>query len=329
MAGILKKLSQQIRTGRPDRFSRLEPEPRLSTFCRTRHGAIMADPQRLTIDTTEGRIAALHWPRVDAPRLVFLHANGFCASAYRQVLAPLTQTYDILAYDLRGHGRTALPADPPAIRGWNTHADDLVAVLETLDDRPIALAGHSMGGVISLLATARLQAKPAAVCMLDPVILPFAVYATAHGPLWPLASRRMPLRVGALRRRDGWRSREAVIGSYGAKPAFARWADGVLEDYLDDGLIEDDDGVRLACAPAWEAANYAAQRHWPVAAAKSAGVPAHVLRAGEKSTVMNANALTKAGASLDTLDGASHLLAMEKPQDCAIWLKARLDSAFT
>jgi pimeloyl-ACP methyl ester carboxylesterase len=291
--------------------------------------ATMPDPQRLTIDTPAGSIAALHWPRADAPRLVFLHANGFCASACRQVLAPLSDAYDVLAYDLRGHGRTALPADPAAIKGWRTHADDLMAVLKTLEGRPFALAGHSMGGVISLLAAARLEAKPAAVCMLDPVILPFAVYATAHGPFWPLASRRMPLRTGALRRRNGWENREAVIESYRAKPAFARWADEVLEDYLQDGLAENAEGVTLACAPAWEAANYAAQRHWPIPAAKRAGAPVHVLKAGVKSTVMNPGPLIKTGASIDTLDGAGHLLAMEKPGACADWLKARLDAAFT
>jgi pimeloyl-ACP methyl ester carboxylesterase len=54
-----------------------------------------------------------------------------------------------------------------------------------------------------------------------------------------------------------------------------------------------------------------------------------VLKAGVKSTVMNPRPLVKAGASIDTLDGAGHLLAMEKPDACSDWLKARLDAAFT
>ena len=39
---------------------------------------------------------------------VFVHANGFNALTYRQILAPLTSHYRILAIDQRGHGATTL-----------------------------------------------------------------------------------------------------------------------------------------------------------------------------------------------------------------------------
>ena len=104
----------------------------------------------------------------------------------------------------------------------------------------------------------------------------------------------------------------------------------LLEDYLTDGLIETEDGgVRLACPPAWEAANFAAQGHDPVRAARRAGAPIHVLKAEHGSTVRRAAALARAGARIDAAPGAGHLMPMERPAETAAWLEHRLAQAFS
>jgi pimeloyl-ACP methyl ester carboxylesterase len=152
----------------------------------------------------------------------------------------------------------------------------------------------------------------------------------AHTPIWPLIANRMGLVRGALTRADGWPDRNAVLARYRDKALFAAWAPGVLEDYLADGLVETEDGgVRLACAPAWEAANFAAQGHDPVAAARKAGAPLHVLKAEHGSTVRRAAALARAGAQIDAAPGAGHLMPMERPQETAAWLEHRLAQAFS
>lgn len=115
----------------------------------------MIEPARDTIRLPDGEMALLHWPAQDRPRLVFAHANGFCASAYRQMLSRLAHRFDIIAMDLRGHGRTRLPADPAAHTSWDLYADDLAALYATLDRPPDLLAGHSMGAASSLMAAAR------------------------------------------------------------------------------------------------------------------------------------------------------------------------------
>ncbi len=51
--------------------------------------------------------------------------------------------YRVIAHDRRGHGRSSQP--------WNgnemdTYADDLAALMETLDLKNATLAGHSTGG---------------------------------------------------------------------------------------------------------------------------------------------------------------------------------------
>jgi len=61
------------------------------------------------------------------PQLLFMAANGFRA----------------VAHDRRGHGRSSQPWDGNTMDGY---ADDLAAVIETLDLRDVVLVGHSTGG---------------------------------------------------------------------------------------------------------------------------------------------------------------------------------------
>ncbi len=62
-----------------------------------------------------GEMAFLDFGPPDrAPDLVFLHANGFNARAYRTILEPLAASLRILAPDQRGHGATTLATDRPA-----------------------------------------------------------------------------------------------------------------------------------------------------------------------------------------------------------------------
>ena len=44
--------------------------------------------------------------------------------------------------------------------------------------------------------------------------------------------------------------------------AFKTWPETMLADYVAGGFVEQPEGkVELACAPVWEASNYAAQAH--------------------------------------------------------------------
>lgn len=284
-----------------------------------------ATPRRIGFAMDDGEMAGLVWERPGAPRIVFVHGNGFHARAYAKMLQPLAARHEVVAIDLRGHGRTTLPADPAGHKSWHIHARDIGRVIEQLDDRPFIAAGHSMGATSLILAAGAMARQPLALALIEPVILPTGAYMSAHSPFWTLMSDPMPQRRTALKRRGRWDSREAVIESYRAKPAFARWADGVLDDYLAEALIDEDDGVRLACAPAWEAANFTAQRHRPIAAARALETPIHALKAERGSTLYTPARLTRLGADIATLPGTSHLAPMEKPGACAAWVMARAE----
>lgn len=286
-------------------------------------------PRRIAFDFADGIVAGWRWPRAAAPRLLFCHANGFCASAYKIMLARLGAEVDVIAIDLRGHGRTTLPAEAEVLRDWRLYAGDVRRVLERLaseDDRPIVAAGHSLGAVACLIAAAGAP-RLAGLALVEPVFLPAAAQALWRLPFGRALIRSAPLVRNARGRRAEWPDRALTLASYGQKPLFRSWATGALEDYLEDGLVATEGRVRLACAPAWEAATFAAPPidFWPAVRRRTA--PMAVLAAESRASTLPAGLrarLRGAGVEVVALAGVGHLLPMEAPEAAAAFIASRV-----
>jgi len=263
---------------------------------------------------TIGSVAAMEYGPPDRGLdILFLHANGFNAATYRQALAPLGTALRVLAVDMRGHGRTTLPT-PTEGHAWRIFADDLLALLTSLGEMPRVLAGHSMGGTTVLLAAPRLAAAHVMdLVLFDPVVAAEAVYQNAGAADW-----EQPLAQGALRRKSAVASRAEAIAAYRGRGGFKTWPDAALEDYLADGLLATPDGgFTLACAPAWEAANFACFGvSNPYAGFDGAGGTVRVLRAERGSTcsvTAQDAALRWPNVLVETVPGSTHFLPMERP----------------
>lgn len=282
--------------------------------------------RRLTVAIDGGEVAILRFGRIGAPPFLFAHANGFCASAYRRMFGAMGGAFDIFAADLRGHGRTRLAATADNHRSMAIFGEDLrrtkAALAPFSAPGPWVVAGHSLGGVAALKAAAG-DPGVAAVRLIEPVAMPRLWNALAGSALWPLIAPSIPLVRSASRRRDRWPERAAALQSYARKPFFAGWAAGVLEDYLIDGLVPDEAGVRLACAPAWEAANFAAQANDLWGALSRMSAPVSVLAADHPSSTLRGNSAARfrrSGASVERLGGVTHLIPFEAPERAATFL---------
>jgi pimeloyl-ACP methyl ester carboxylesterase len=230
----------------------------------------------------DGEMAVLDFGDGGRPvDIVFLHANGFNAMTYRMVLAPLAAGRRLIVPDLRGHGATHLNADPRKRRSWSDLRDDVLALVEALDAPPVTLAGHSMGGTLAVLAAAARPARVSSLVLFDPVVLPPLVAGLWRLPgARSLALARMPLAQAARRRRAVFESRPAAFHAYRGRGVFAGWPETALADYVAGGLFErPEGGVELACAPAWEASNYAAQANDTWGALARYPGPARLIRA--------------------------------------------------
>lgn len=283
----------------------------------------MTEPVRTQFPLDDGVMAAWRWPNPGAPLLVFAHANGFNGGVYRQILTPLADRFEIVAPDLRGHGRTTLPANPDTHRSWDIYARDLLALYGQLDRAPALLAGHSMGASSTLLAAAQMAVTPP-LALIEPVVLPPSLYLMARSPLWRFMKGTIKQGQMARKRTNNWPDTASVITRYKTRPTFARWAEGVLEDYLEDGLSQTPAGVSLSCDPEWEAANFEGQAHNLLKAARLVGDNATVLKASKASTVINARGLIDRGLRVESIEGG-HLAPMEHPCPVSDWLRQVAD----
>jgi pimeloyl-ACP methyl ester carboxylesterase len=261
-----------------------------------------------------GEIAYLDYgPRGRAPDLVFLHANGFNARAYRTILGPLARTLRIIAPDQRGHGATRLATDRPRT-SWLDLKDDLRAFLDAMQIERVALAGHSMGGTVSLFAAAEAPERVRALALFDPVIRPRGPAAQVSDE----AMRSSPMIAGAIRRRRSFPSKAAAVESYRGRGAFRTWTEAMLEDYVEAGFRDLPDGtVELACAPEWEVSNYLNQDHDSWAAFERSVCPIRLLRAASDSPGRiedHVEDLTASGRiRVETVPDTTHFLPMERP----------------
>lgn len=280
--------------------------------------------QEETLSLPDGDVAYLtRAGQPDAGTLIFAHANGLNAGAYLPMLAALSGPRGVIALDMRGHGRTRLPAEPAALTQWTLYAEDLVRILRALaPGGPLVLAGHSMGAVSMLLA-ADLGLAAERLVMIEPVILPRAARLIARSPLRGPIIERRGIAARAAKRRDGWPDAAAARAQYAGTAFFKDWPDKALDGYLARGLMPAEDGVRLSCAPPWEAASFAAQGHrfWAPLARVAGQMPTHVLGARGRTTVPTSALarLVRSGARLTQMEGG-HMLPAERPADVAAYL---------
>ncbi len=82
------------------------------------------------------------------PALVLVHGGLDHARNWDWVARTLREHYHVYALDLRGHGNSAWA--PGAMYSVAEHVLDVSALLDVIDEFPIRLIGHSLGGGIVL-----------------------------------------------------------------------------------------------------------------------------------------------------------------------------------
>lgn len=98
--------------------------------------------------------------------VIFLHSAGGNTGQWRHQLRHLRTARRAIALDLRGHGRSALPANGDF--GIDGMSQDVAALVDQLGLERFVLVGHSLGGHV---ATAYAGANPrrvAGLFLLDP-----------------------------------------------------------------------------------------------------------------------------------------------------------------
>ena len=80
----------------------------------------------------------------DGPVVLLLHAGVADRRMWEPIVAPLRHAFRVVRADLRGYGDSPLPG------GEYADADDVAALLDSLDVRDAAVVGASFGGRVAL-----------------------------------------------------------------------------------------------------------------------------------------------------------------------------------
>jgi pimeloyl-ACP methyl ester carboxylesterase len=251
------------------------------------------------------------------PTLVFSHANGFPAGTYRQLFALWRAAgWRVLAVEQFGH-------DPayPVTSNWPRLRDQLVDFIDAEAPQGAYLVGHSLGGLLSLLAASRRPDLAHGLVMLDsPVFTGWRSHTVQVLKRSRLLPRLGPGKVSATRRHT-WPSRQAALDHFAAKAKFARWAPGVLADYIACGTQRQGGEMVLRFNREVETRIYNTLPHHLGRTLQRRPLKCPVgFIAGTRSTEIRQGgvegARRLAGERFQWIEG-SHLYPMERPQETA------------
>ncbi len=255
-------------------------------------------------------------------------ANGFPPQAYTPFVAELRDLFHVralLPLPMRADG------PPPPHLDWHLLAEEMAQRLQEAGMRDLVGFGHSLGGVMSLLAAIRHPGLFRALVLLDPVIFPrgFAFLLRVLRLLG--LGDRFPLVRAARRRRRVFSSRQEAAARYRRHPFFGGWVPDAFEAYVEYGLRPRPDGrVELAYPPEWEAAIFDTSPTDIWRWVPRVEVPV-ILLYGERSNTFRPAALRRLQrqwphARFVPIRDAGHMFPMEKPTEAARLLREHLDA---
>lgn len=247
-------------------------------------------------------------------KLHFAHGNGFPSLCYRQFLQALETRFDCAFIDKVGHD-----PDYPVDDNWSSLVDELIASVRASFSEPVVGLGHSLGGVLTLLAALREPSLFHTVIMIDsPLLNRFRSRAVLLAKHLGLIDKLTP--AGRTRwRKHRWESREELLAYLRSRPLFQTFTEACLQDYVEYGVIWVDGACELAFDRDIEYRIFRTIPHHLPSLEQRLPIPTSLVY-GDNSTVVDKRSVRymkdKYGVESYKLPG-THMLPMEIPQRLA------------
>ena len=258
------------------------------------------------------------------PRLVLSHGIGFAIDMYYPFWSLLLEKFELIIYDLRNHGcwnKVSALANHHVPAMVSDHDIINSAIDRHYGAKPKVGIFHSIGGVISLLSPSKGNAFVARALFDPPVCKPGRDLKTFEQTMkWQAAV--------LLRRRKFFQTRAEFIDKTRPDPRFRHVVAGTVELLAMTTLRARDGGYEFCCPNEYEAqmVTYAgvyaemvdlAVQLTPVKViGADPTVPFSYLPSFDLSDITTVN--------YDFLPETTHLLQLEKPQECIAMLQAFL-----
>jgi pimeloyl-ACP methyl ester carboxylesterase len=205
-------------------------------------------PIEHSYQTSGACLTYFEWGEPGGKPVLLLHATGFHARCWDQVVRALGPEFHVYAVDMRGHGRSEKL--PPYV--WNTFGCDIGDLVEHLALEGAIGVGHSMGGHCLVQVAASHPGVFERLVLVDPVI--FEPDAYTHDRYRHFEG---PEDHPVSKRKNDWADWREMYDRLKDKGAYGLWRPEVLEDYCRHGVLPKEDGrFELACPPIVESSIY-------------------------------------------------------------------------
>ena len=246
--------------------------------------------------------------------LHFAHGNGFPSPCYKQLLQGLEVRFDCCYIDRVGH-----TDEYPVTENWDYLVDEVIASIKEQASAPVVAVGHSLGGVLSLMAAIKQPSLFKVVILLDsPLLGRFKSNLIRLSKSIGMIDRLTPA-LYTRGRREHWPTREQALSYLKSKTLFKTFADACLEDYIDYGMVKNDEGYSLRFDPKIEYQIYRTIPHILSEYEGQLKVPTALIY-GNRSNVVDRLDLyhmkKNYGIELVKTSG-THMFPMEHPQTTA------------
>ncbi|CAM2987139.1 alpha/beta fold hydrolase [Legionella worsleiensis] len=170
----------------------------------------------------------------------FAHGNGFPSLCYKQFLDQLAVVFDVCYPDMIGHH-----PDYPVTENWHHLVDEVIDSVEQQARQKVIAVGHSLGGVLSLLAAIERPDLFKAVVLLDSPLLGRFKSSMVHlAKVLGIIDRVTPA-YRTKGRRTYWQDHDQLLRYLKTRDLFKTFTDECLDDYIKYGLDLKEDGYHL------------------------------------------------------------------------------------
>ncbi|MFT6919403.1 MAG: pimeloyl-ACP methyl ester carboxylesterase [Cognaticolwellia sp.] len=259
----------------------------------------------------------------DAKRIHLLHGTGFSAMTLAAMASQLPKDWSIWLTDVPGHGYSTQPTTqmPNWQKMANTIADAIYLQANVKENGPLVGIGHSMGGVITLLAAVKYPDLFSEIILLDPVLFQTEMIIAQQLMRATGAWRRSSLVKSVANRTAIWPSLANMKENIAGKSFYKAWHPQVISDYCEFSThVSHQDSVTLSCQPSWEASIFGSYPKGLWRAIYNIKIPVEILMAN-KSYFFIPKAVKRAAKINKNIQwqkfGRHHCFPMEQPLETA------------
>jgi pimeloyl-ACP methyl ester carboxylesterase len=250
------------------------------------------------------------------------HANGFPAGVYEPLIENLARDRRVIGLNICGQSECIIGTcgNNHRIASWHKLALEQYSFLRDMaGGRRIVAAGHSIGGIVTILNAVKHPELFKKLILLDPVLLEPGLVRFIRMMRILRQQHRAPLAVRARKRRNGWQSRDEAFDFFSGKSLFSDWDEASVRAYVTYGMKDGPDGgVELACPPEMEAQGFESYPTDIWRQVRKLCVPVLFVRGGDSDTLTpRARDLflrLLPGADFMEIPGAGHLFPMQQPE---------------